>query len=66
MKTNIEIDDTLVTDALKATGLSAQQEVVELALKLLIQMKNQEAIRAWRGNLPWEGNLDQLRTDIEQ
>jgi Arc/MetJ family transcription regulator len=65
MKTNVEVDDVLVTDALKATGLSAQQEVVELALKLLIQMKNQESIRAWRGNLTWEGNLDQMRTDIE-
>jgi Arc/MetJ family transcription regulator len=66
MKTNIEIDDVLVIDALKVTGLTAQKEVVELALKLLIQMKNQEAIRAWRGKLAWEGDLDSLRTDIEQ
>ena len=65
MKTNVEIDNILVTDALKVTGLSAQQEVVELALKLLIQMKNQESLRAWRGKLPWDGNLDQMRTDIE-
>jgi Arc/MetJ family transcription regulator len=66
MKTNVEIDHVLVTDALKVTGLSAQPEVVELALKLLIQMKNQESIRAWRGKIPWEGNLDHMRTDIEQ
>ena len=65
MKTNVEVDNILVTDALKVTGLSAQQEVVELALKLLIQMKNQESIRAWRGKLSWDGNLDQMRTDIE-
>ncbi len=64
MKTNVEIDNILVTDALKATGLSAQQEVVELALKLLIQMNNQEFIRAWRGKLSWDGNLGQMGTDI--
>lgn len=66
MKTNVEIDRLLITDALKVTGLTAQQEVVELALRLLIQMKNQESIRAWRGNLLWEGNLNHMRTDIEQ
>jgi Arc/MetJ family transcription regulator len=64
MKTTIEIDDLLVTNALQATGLTAQQEVIELALRLLIQMKSQEAIRTMRGNLPWEGNLDEMRTDI--
>ena len=41
MKTNVEVDDALVTDALKATGLTTQHEVVELALKTLIQIKRQ-------------------------
>jgi Arc/MetJ family transcription regulator len=62
MKTSMEIDDALVADALKATGLTVQQEVVELALKTLIQMKQQEAIRALRGQLPWDGNLEAMRT----
>jgi len=52
MKTSVEIDDALVADALKATGLTVQQEVVELALKTLIQMRRQEAIRDLRGRLP--------------
>jgi Arc/MetJ family transcription regulator len=55
MKNTIEIDDTLAIDALKATGLTAQHEVVELALKTLIQMKRQEAIRFFWGQLPWDG-----------
>jgi Arc/MetJ family transcription regulator len=63
MKTTIEIDDSLVIDALKATGLSAQQEVVELALKLLIQMKQQEIIKSLRGKLSWDGDLEAMRTD---
>ncbi|MGV0026146.1 type II toxin-antitoxin system VapB family antitoxin [Phormidesmis priestleyi] len=63
MKTTIEIDDTLVIDALKATGLTAQHEVVELALKTLIQIKGQEAIKSLRGQLPWDGNLESMRTN---
>lgn len=63
MKTRIEIDNTLVADALQATGLEATDQVVELALKMLIQMKHQEAIKNWRGKLRWDGNLDTIRTD---
>ncbi|NJL45179.1 MAG: type II toxin-antitoxin system VapB family antitoxin [Leptolyngbyaceae cyanobacterium SM2_3_12] len=63
MKTSIDIDNALVADALQATGLTATEEVIELALKLLIQVKQQEAIKAFRGKLPWDGDLETLRTD---
>lgn len=43
MKTTIEVDSSLITNALQVTGLTAQQEVIELALNLQIQMKNQES-----------------------
>lgn len=63
MKTGIEVDDALLADALKATGLKTQHEVVELALKTLIQLKQQESIKSLRGKLAWDGNLDAMRTD---
>lgn len=63
MKTSIEIDDALISNALQATGLTTQHEVVELALKLLIQIKQQEAIKALRGKLPWDGDLAEIRTN---
>ncbi|MEG4166010.1 MULTISPECIES: type II toxin-antitoxin system VapB family antitoxin [unclassified Microcoleus] len=63
MKSTIEIDSSLITNALQVTGLTAQQEVIELALSLLIQMKNQENLRALRGKLAWDGDLDRMRTD---
>jgi Arc/MetJ family transcription regulator len=63
MKTNIDIDDTLIADALKVTGLTATDKVVELALTMLVQIKRQEAIKAFRGKLPWDGDLNQMRTD---
>ena len=61
MRTNIEIDDRLMADALKATGLSTKKEAVELGLKALIKLKKQSSIRALRGKLKWEGDLDEMR-----
>jgi len=61
MRTNIEIDDRLMADALKATGLQTKKEVVEIGLKALIRLKKQSSIRALRGKLKWEGELDKMR-----
>lgn len=61
MRTNIVIDDKLMADALKATGLNTKKEVVELALKTLVRLKNQERIRNFRGKLSWEGDLMEMR-----
>ena len=63
MRTNIEIDDMLMNDALKATGLRTKNEAVELGLKTLIKLKNQENIKQFRGKLQWSGNLDEMRRD---
>ncbi|MFM8925970.1 MAG: type II toxin-antitoxin system VapB family antitoxin, partial [Microcystis panniformis] len=60
MRTNIVIDDQLMADALKATGLKTKQEVVELGLKTLIRLKQQEKIKAFKGKLKWEGNLEEM------
>ena len=61
MRTNIVIDDQLMSDALKATGLSTKKEAVELGLKLLVRQNKQQAIRKLRGKLNWEGDLDEMR-----
>ena len=63
MRTNIVIDDRLMADALKLTGLKTKREAVELGLKTLIRLKKQENIRRYRGKLRWEGDLDDMRTD---
>ena len=63
MRTNIVIDDQLMDEALKASGLSTKREVVEEGLKALIKIKSQERIKAFRGKLKWEGDLDDMRTD---
>ncbi len=61
MRTNIEIDDKLMNDALKATGARTKKEAVELGLKALIKLKKQQSIKDFRGQLSWVGDLDEMR-----
>ncbi len=63
MRTNIVIDDRLMSEALMASGCK-KKEAVEQALKLLITMKKQEKIRELRGTLSWEGDLEAMRIDV--
>jgi Arc/MetJ family transcription regulator len=63
MRTNIVIDDKLMRDALKATGVKTKREAVELGLKTLIMLNKQSAIRGFRGKLKWEGDLEEMRRD---
>ena len=61
MRTNIVIDDQLMEQALKATGLTTKKEAVEQGLRLLVRQNKQQAIRKLRGKLKWEGDLDEMR-----
>jgi len=63
VRTNIIIDDELMNEALRSTGLKTKREVVELGLKTLVRLKKQEQIKAFKGKLKWEGDLDAMRTD---
>ncbi|MDE1465337.1 type II toxin-antitoxin system VapB family antitoxin [Spartinivicinus poritis] len=63
MRTNINIDDNLMAEALKITGLKTKKDAVEAGLKMLIKLKQQEKIKQFRGKLSWEGDLDEMRTN---
>lgn len=63
MRTNIVIDDKLMKDVLKTTGIKTKREAVDRALRLLLQIERQQEIRKFRGKLNWEGDLDAMRTD---
>jgi Arc/MetJ family transcription regulator len=63
MRTNIEIDDKLMSSALKATGARTKREAVELGLKTLIQLRAQERARELKGKITWKGDLESMRTD---
>lgn len=63
MRTNIVIDDDLMKDALRMTGLKTKREAVELGLRMLLRLRRQQEARRFRGKLNWRGDLDAMRTD---
>jgi Arc/MetJ family transcription regulator len=63
MRTNIVIDDKLMKETLRLTGLKTKREAVELGLRTVVRLRKQEEIRRFRGNLNWQGDLDAMRTD---
>ena len=61
MRTNIEIDDKLMAQAMRLTGLPTKRAAVEEGLRLLVRVRKQaEALKALKG-LGWEGDLDEMR-----
>ena len=63
MRTNIVIDDELMSSVMKLTGVRTKREAVEMGLKTLLKLQKQENIRNYRGKLVWSGDLDEMRTD---
>lgn len=61
MRTNIVLNDELVERAQALTGLKTKRAVVEEALRVMIQLREQAQVRNLRGKLNWEGNLDEMR-----
>lgn len=63
MRTNVVIDDALMKEALRVTGLKTKREAAELGLRTLLRLCRQEEIRRWRGKLSWQGELDAMRAE---
>ena len=61
MRTNIDIDNALVKEAMELTNIKTKKEIVKLALKELISMYKRKSLLHYRGKLKWEGDLDEMR-----
>lgn len=61
MRTNIDIDDKLMKEAMKATNTTTKKAAVEAALRKVVQLKAQQGILKWKGKLKWEGDLASSR-----
>jgi Arc/MetJ family transcription regulator len=61
MRTNIEIDDRLMRQAMRSSGARTKRAAVEAGLRLLIQTGGQRSIRRLRGRIAWDGDLEQSR-----
>ncbi|MBK6281210.1 MAG: type II toxin-antitoxin system VapB family antitoxin [Gammaproteobacteria bacterium] len=57
--TTVVIDDQLMKEVLRATGLKTKREAVEIGLRTLLRIKQQEEIRRFRGKLDWQGNPEE-------
>ncbi|MGA2427995.1 MAG: type II toxin-antitoxin system VapB family antitoxin [Candidatus Acidiferrum sp.] len=61
MRTNIEIDDRLMAEAMRSCRCRTKRATVEAALRLLIQTKSQAGMRRLRGKVDWQGDLEESR-----
>lgn len=60
MRTTIEIDDALMTEAQQASG-QTKKATVEQALRLLVRLRRQDDVGAAFGKYRWRGNLAHSR-----
>jgi Arc/MetJ family transcription regulator len=56
MRTNIDIDDVLMAEAMKAGPFKTKKDAVEAGLKLLARQAAYREILKWRGKLEWQGD----------
>ena len=63
MRTNVVIDDKLMSLALRSSGCRTKKAAVEAGLRLLVQVHTQKKLRGLKGKVAWEGDLDIMRRD---
>lgn len=61
MRTNIDIEETLIRQAMRSSGATTKKAAVEEGLRLLIRSNAQAGIRKLRGKIHWEGDLSKSR-----
>jgi Arc/MetJ family transcription regulator len=63
MRTNIEIDDRLMRQAMRTGKTRTKRAAVEAGLRLLVQTRAQVSLRRLRGKIHWDGDLHRSRLD---
>jgi Arc/MetJ family transcription regulator len=62
VRTNIDIDDDLLAEAMRAAGTTTKKATVEAGLAELIRRHRIRQVRELRGAVDWEGDLDEMRS----
>jgi len=60
-RTNIELDDKLVEEAMKLARKKTKKEVVNYALEELVKKLKRKKLLELEGKVEWTGNLDEMR-----
>ena len=63
MRTNVEIDENLMSRALRTSGCRTKRVAIESGLHLLVRFHSQKKLRILKGKITWEGDLDEMRKD---
>jgi len=61
MRTNVDLDDLLLAEAMKISGITTKKAVLELVLREYLRKNNMKKILKYRGKNIWEGNLEEMR-----
>jgi Arc/MetJ family transcription regulator len=62
MRTNIVIDDQLLAEVMRLTGIGTKRQAVDRALRTLLRIEQQRSVLDLEGNVKWEGDLSDMRT----
>ena len=62
MRTTINVDDRIIRDLMRYTDAQTKTEAVNKAIAEWVRRKRIDEFRALRGNIHWEGNLEEIRT----
>ncbi len=63
MRTNVVIDDRLMSHAMRTSGCRTKRSAIESGLRLLVQVNSQQKLRDLKGTITWEGDLEAMRRD---
>lgn len=63
MRTNVVIDDKLMSRAMRTSGCRTKRSAIESGLRLLVQVNSQQKLRNLKGKITWEGDLEAMRMD---
>jgi Arc/MetJ family transcription regulator len=63
MRTNVVLDDQLMSRALRSSGCRTKRSVIESGLRLLVQVNSQKRLRSLKGRIAWKGDLGAMRRD---
>ena len=64
-RTNVVLDDELIAECQKATGIKTRRVLIHHALQELLRRERQKSVLALKGSVRWEGNLDEWRKERE-
>jgi len=61
MRTNIEIDNSLMEKAKKINKNKTKKEIIDMALRTYIKVNERKKLLNLFGKIEWEGDLNQMR-----